>query len=237
MWVLSNFRLIAKGREANVYCTVDRLTRTTHAIKVYSILSASFQREAHVSSLLPKHPHILTVTTTWIEPTKGLAILVMPYRSFTLRMYLKYYKVPRNPDWVRMIIIQLLQAVQHAHSHGIIHADLKPENIVMKTADHLEVIDWGSAIRITQTDQIVRYHGPIQTGSYRAPEVKDKCNFNSRIDVYSIGCIFNELQSSHTESSMDLWKRLCATDPRDRISTDRALHHPYLAQPTKSAVK
>ncbi|OMJ95010.1 hypothetical protein SteCoe_1708 [Stentor coeruleus] len=91
---------------------------------------------------------------------------------------------------IQKIAYQVLKGLQHIHSLKLIHCDLKPENILMKSYSRCEVkiIDLGSACFIH--DHLGSY---VQSRSYRAPEVILGCQYDYRIDVWSLGCILFEL--------------------------------------------
>jgi serine/threonine protein kinase len=84
---------------------------------------------------------------------------------------------------------QILEALDFVHGLGLIHCDVKPENIVIRSYSRCEVklIDFGSSCFLT--DQPTTY---IQSRSYRAPEVILGLNYDGRIDLWSLGCVLAE---------------------------------------------
>lgn len=94
------------------------------------------------------------------------------------------------PNLARRIITQILIALKHSHSLGIIHCDIKPENIVFKQENKsgIKLIDFGS----TCTTQEPCY-GYIQSRFYRAPEVILESDYNETIDMWSVGCVVVEM--------------------------------------------
>ncbi|KAK4283363.1 hypothetical protein QN277_000318 [Acacia crassicarpa] len=97
-----------------------------------------------------------------------------------------YFTMPR----LQSITIQCLEALQFLHSLGLIHCDLKPENVLVKSYSRCEVkvIDLGSSC--FETDQLCSY---VQSRSYRAPEVILGLPYDKKIDIWSLGCILAEL--------------------------------------------
>ena len=91
---------------------------------------------------------------------------------------------------LRAIARQMLEALRYIHSLGLVHCDLKPENVLIKSYSRcqVKVIDFGSSCYLT--DHLSTY---IQSRSYRAPEVLLGCQYDQKIDVWSVGCIIAEL--------------------------------------------
>ena len=91
---------------------------------------------------------------------------------------------------LREITRQILEALHYIHSLGLVHCDLKPENVLIKSYSRcqIKIIDFGSSCYLT--DHLSTY---IQSRSYRAPEVLLGCRYDQKIDVWSVGCIIAEL--------------------------------------------
>jgi serine/threonine protein kinase len=91
----------------------------------------------------------------------------------------------------KKVIKQLIAAVHHLHSHGFIHQDIKPQNILIDRS--VKLIDFGLARYVGCIDdsgnKLYRFLGQVQSGRYRAPEITKKRSYSSKIDVYSIGKI------------------------------------------------
>ena len=91
---------------------------------------------------------------------------------------------------IRLIAEQLLKALNFVHSHGIIHCDVKPDNIMYSNEanDNILLIDFGSA-----TDQPPVIGQYIQSRFYRSPEIMLGLPFDEKIDIWSVGCVVVEL--------------------------------------------
>jgi len=89
---------------------------------------------------------------------------------------------------------QLLTALEYIHGLGLIHADLKPENVVVKSYSRCQVkmIDFGSSCFIH--DRLSVY---VQSRSYRAPEVILGVAYDQKIDLWSLGCVLAELWTGY----------------------------------------
>lgn len=96
---------------------------------------------------------------------------------------------------IRLVATQVLEALLSVHDRGIIHCDIKPENILMKRPTHAKtspdcvLIDFGSA-RYKQEFCGESY---IQSRPYRCPEVILGCTFDEKADIWSMGCVLAEL--------------------------------------------
>ncbi|RLV94553.1 Dual specificity tyrosine-phosphorylation-regulated kinase 4 [Spathaspora sp. JA1] len=98
-------------------------------------------------------------------------------------------------DIVKKFTMQILQGIEYLHRYNIIHCDIKPENIMIKlpatpdcTDITIKLIDFGSACF---TNEISFNY--IQSRYYRAPEVILGCQYNEKIDIWSMGCVIMEL--------------------------------------------
>ena len=101
------------------------------------------------------------------------------------------------PVLIKIFTWQLLRAMAHSHSKGIIHRDIKPQNILVdfdKTT--IKICDWGSAKIIdSQGTKSVAY---ICSRYYRAPElISGSTQYNEKIDIWSIGCVVAEMFLLH----------------------------------------
>lgn len=118
-------------------------------------------------------------------------ILVTELLRANLYEFSKHDRTYFTPERLKQVASQLLSSVAYMHSLSLIHADLKPENILMKSyaTCQIKLIDLGSSF--FNHDKRVSY--VVQSRSYRAPEVILGCNYDYKIDIWSIGCILVEL--------------------------------------------
>jgi len=189
---------LGRGGMATVYRAQDRKHGRALAIKVLrpelaEVLGAErFLREIQIAANLT-HPHILPLHDS--GDADGLLYYVMPYLpGESLRALLDREKQLPIEEAVR-ITREVLSALSHAHSRGIIHRDVKPENILL--ADGKAVVaDFGIAralgmageSRITQTGM------SLGTPGYMSPEqVVGEADLDARSDVYAVGCMLYEM--------------------------------------------
>ena len=123
---------------------------------------------------------------------------------------------PLQTDHVRRFVLQLIDAVEHMHKHGIYHRDIKPENIFLTADGSMKLGDFGLA-----TKSLWSYESSVGSDRYMAPEQYDASNGYSpaRADIWSIGiCLLNVLFSRNpfvTPTDSDI---LFADYRRDRQS-------------------
>ncbi len=131
----------------------------------------------------------------------------------------QYFTLPR----LAYIAYQCLLALDYVHSLGLMHCDVKPENILLASYSHVEVkvIDFGSGCYTT--DHLSSY---IQSRSYRAPEVVLGLPYDGRIDIWSLGCVVAEManggnvlfENDHITTMLARIQAICGTFPRHMIT-------------------
>jgi eukaryotic-like serine/threonine-protein kinase len=198
--LLGHYRLIHKigtGGFAHVYRAEHIYLKTQVAIKVLIANLAhaemqNFLNEAQVVARLD-HPHIVRVRDFGIEA--GIPYLVMDYAlNGTLRQ--------RHPEGARAALSlvvtyvgQLASALQYAHTQGMIHRDVKPDNILLGSNNKLLLSDFGAAL-VTRATQKLSPQNVIGTLSYMAPE-QIQGNPSSASDQYALGVVVYEWLCGH----------------------------------------
>lgn len=130
---------------------------------------------------------------------------------------------------IRRIAVQLFMALKTVHSVGIIHCDLKPDNVLLKfeNKSSIKVIDFGSACQ--EGNKVFEY---IQSRFYRAPEIVIEAEYGNSIDVWSAGCIIYELLTGNplfpANSEQELFKmyvEVMGMPPMDFILKGKRKHY------------
>lgn len=184
---------IGKGSYGVVYQAKDLTNNACVAIKEMKLkepkegISPSILRELGILKRLD-HPNVLAIKDFFIENEKYY--LVFEYMDQDLKHYLDSLTQPLSEAAVKHYAYQLLQGLSYCHSNCIIHRDLKPHNLLM-LRDSLKIADFGLSRMCVFPDEPTT---PIvQTLWYRAPELLLGTNYNEKIDMWSLGCIFGEL--------------------------------------------
>jgi serine/threonine protein kinase len=128
-------------------------------------------------------------------------------------------------DRMSYITRQCLIALKFVHSIGLVHSDVKPENILLSSYSRAQIklIDFGSSCYLTD-----RQSSYIQSRSYRAPEVILGLPYDGRIDIWSIGCVVAEMftgevtfQNDSVVSMLSRIEAICGPFPRHMITQGR----------------
>ncbi|HJT90848.1 MAG TPA: protein kinase, partial [Mycobacterium sp.] len=161
--------------------------------------AARILAEAQAASAL-NHPHICTVYEA--GEAEGRAFIAMEYvHGKPLSELVPASGLPA--DEVIRYGIQIAQALEHAHEHGIVHRDLKGQNVIVTATGHVKLIDFGIAIPVRPTggDDVTRAHpvppasGPVGTLGYMAPEVLRGEPASAASDIWSLGVLLYEAAS------------------------------------------
>jgi serine/threonine-protein kinase len=189
---------IARGGMATVYQADDlRLDRTV-AVKVMhaglgddEAFAARFVREARAAARL-SHPHVVAVQDQGEDD--GVVFLAMEYvPGYTLRDTIAT-EAPMSPRRALAVLDPVLQALAAAHRAGLVHRDVKPENVLISEDGRtIKVADFGLARAVTSETQHTSTGMLIGTVSYIAPELVTNGTADARVDVYAAGVILYEL--------------------------------------------
>jgi tRNA A-37 threonylcarbamoyl transferase component Bud32 len=194
------------GGMAKVYRAVDVTLEREVAVKLINPdlreepeFDNRFQREARIASQLAD-PHIVVVHDFGLDTTHG-PYLVMEYlQGQSLREHLQT-QGPMPLKAVLQLSAQLLLALIHAHEKGIVHRDIKPDNIFLLNQSgvrlHVRVLDFGIA-RIFRRDEpthaetLTRPGAVLGTPRYMSPEQLAGQPVDARSDLYSAGLVIYE---------------------------------------------
>ncbi len=189
---------IARGGMASVYEATDiRLDRTV-AIKVMHAglgddddFAARFVREARAAARL-SHPNVVAVYDQGDDD--GTVFLAMELISGHTMRDTIFKESPMPPAKALALMEPVLSALAAAHRAGLIHRDVKPENVLIADDGRIKVADFGLAKAVSSDTQHTATQGVlIGTVSYLAPELVVEGTADARADVYAAGILLYEL--------------------------------------------
>ncbi|HET6372388.1 MAG TPA: protein kinase [Candidatus Polarisedimenticolia bacterium] len=189
---LDVIRKIGEGRYAVVFEAYDRVLQRKVAAKRYPPAASEspdmisrFLREAHKAAEL-SHPNLVTVFGIG-EDHEGRYILEEMVEGRTLREILDE-KIRLEPGRVLEMATQISDLLAHAHRKGIIHRDLRPENIFILPHDQVKVSDFGLKARMTDSDSTEG-----RSVCYASPEAIRSERVDERSDIYGLGVVLYEM--------------------------------------------
>ncbi len=188
--------LIGVGGMADVYKATDIIDNKIVAVKILKKEFAEneeflrrFRNESKAIALL-SHPNIVKVHDVGFSDK--IQFIVMEYiDGITLKEYIENEKVLTWKDSVHFII-QILRALQHAHDRGIVHRDIKPQNIMLFTDGTIKVMDFGIA-KFAREDGRTATDQAIGTVHYISPEQARGDVTDEKSDIYSVGVMLYEM--------------------------------------------
>lgn len=188
---------IGIGGMAVVYKGRDHRLNRLVAIKILKeelAKDAEFRRRFHDESqavAMLSHPNIMAVYD--VSHTPELDYIVMELLDgITLKQYMQ--KKGGKLAWREALhfITQIMKALSHAHSRGIIHRDIKPHNVMVLRDGSLKVADFGIA-RLTSSAQATLTQEALGSVHYISPEQARGSHIDARSDIYSAGVVLYEM--------------------------------------------
>jgi eukaryotic-like serine/threonine-protein kinase len=208
---------IGEGGMGEVYLAEDTRLRRRVALKVLPQNLAAdndrlvrFEREAFAASAL-NHPNILTIFEfNAVDNTHFLVAEFVDGVSLRQRLSSGSLPIAEAVD----IAIQIASALQAAHEAGIIHRDIKPDNVMLRADGYVKVLDFGlaklsepgalAAGRASDPEALTRKQLQTQAGvimgtvGYMSPEQARGLNVDTRTDIWSLGCVLYEMLAQQT---------------------------------------
>ncbi|MEO6777571.1 MAG: protein kinase [Kofleriaceae bacterium] len=184
---------IALGRTVAVKILNEELSADTRMI-------SRFRGEAMSASRL-NHPNCVSIIDYGQAPD-GLLYLAMEYVKGPTLTQLLVNENPLDVDRVLDIIAQTLHGIEEAHLAGVVHADLKADNIILDQrragTDTVKIVDFGIARLVTGVKDVNEDRSISGTPEYMAPEVISGAPPSFASDIYAVGIILYELLAERT---------------------------------------
>lgn len=218
-------------------------------IRVHRMLGSRSLREAVILSQVA-HPHIVGFVGCYVFDQDDSLLLVLEICRGIDLFELVVQGLTENES--QLIVAQLATALAHLHRHGIIHRDVKPENVRVEDRSHAVLLDFGLSKKIDDTDDATYPTTFVGTPCYLAPEIEDvykgrRKSYSIEVDCWSLGALLyvmlcarfpeferpsmrvkvDALPASHL--AKDMVTRLMTRDPNQRMPTASVPNHPWLA--------
>ncbi|WP_460452814.1 bifunctional serine/threonine-protein kinase/formylglycine-generating enzyme family protein [Arenimonas aestuarii] len=226
-------RRIGKGGMSQVYLGVQESLDRQVAIKVMSpaaltdeISKQRFEHEARTIAKL-EHPCIVGIHEVG-RTRQGLLYYVLPYLA---KGHLGQRDFTQDEDRAVEVLRSLLSALEYAHARGIVHRDVKAENVLFDNADRPLLTDFGIALSKRDSTRITTAGLAVGSGGYMAPEQARGEVVDGRADLYSVGVLAFELLTGHLpfQAADPLALALMhAQDPVPRLATEKKHWQPFI---------
>ncbi|WCJ24037.1 Calcium-dependent protein kinase family protein [Euphorbia peplus] len=252
---------IGRGRFGVVFRCNSYSTGDSYAVKSIdktltsgdSIDAQCLLTEPKILQLLSPHPHIIQLYNAY-EDDAYLHMVVELCSGQDLHDLIITNGVLTENE-ARLLFIQLMKAISHCHNYGVVHRDIKPDNILLDSRNSVKLADFGSAEVIMDGEMI---NGVVGTPYYVAPEILAGRGYGMKVDVWSAGVVlyvmlagfppfYGEtaveifeavsrgnlrfpLRAFHGVSPAvkDLLRRMLCKDVSKRFSADQVLMHPWM---------
>jgi len=195
-----SFGLVYQARISETGETVAIKSIKTKALaeRAFQQLNGEKDREVQILKELHGHPNIVCLHHAFLSDvgkSEPKLNLVLEFLSDTLHRVLKHYNAQsKSMDhyYVRLYQYQLMRGLGFVHGKGIVHIDIKPQNLLLDGGSHtLKICDFGTARRLAHGKPGAAY---ACSRYYRAPELILGCtNYSTAVDLWSAGCVFAEM--------------------------------------------
>jgi serine/threonine-protein kinase len=210
-------RPLGHGGMATVYLAQDEELRRPVAIKLLAENLASdtafrerFLREARLAGRL-SHPNVVSVYDAG-EAEDGRPFIVMEYVPGTT--FAELGQIP--PGEAVELAIQACRGLEHAHDAGLVHRDVKPQNLLLREDGTVKVADFGIA-RAAETTALTQIGTVLGTAAYLSPEQALGEEVTTATDVYALGAVLYELLAGRPPYEFDSLADLAAKQSAGQI--------------------
>ncbi|KAJ3109830.1 hypothetical protein HDU97_000060 [Phlyctochytrium planicorne] len=214
-------KTLATGAVGKVCLVIGRIDKQVYAMKVLKKTDLLTRREA-AFFMEERNALVFARESVWITTLYAAfqdeenLYLVMEYASGgSLRSLMNNRESPMAEQEARFYIAELLLALEELHSLHYIHRDVKPENCLIEASGHLKLADFGSCIRIGDSNKVTS-HETVGTPDYISPEIlrahEGNVFYGTEVDMWSVGIILYELLFDevpfYSESLMETYGKI-----------------------------
>lgn len=243
---------IGRGKFGSVWLCRSRITGKEFACKTLIKGEEIVHREVEIMQHLSGHPGVVTLEAVY-EDTECFH-LVMELCSGGRLIDQMSKEVRYSEHRAANIFKELMLVIKYCHEMGVVHRDVKPENILLSTSGKIKLADFGLAMRVANGQRLTGLAG---SPAYVAPEVLSG-NYSEKIDIWSAGillhallvgvlpfqgdsldAVFEQIKNvelnfhtgiweSISKPARDLIERILTRDVAARITADEVLTHPWI---------
>lgn len=258
-WTLSDFEIgkpLGRGKFGCVYVAREKRTKYICALKVLfknqlskAGVEHQLRREIEIQSHL-RHPNILRLYGYFYDAERVYLILEFAKGGELYKCLQKegHFDEMTTSKYIR----ELAHALRYCHAKHVIHRDIKPENLLLSDKGSLKIADFGWSVHAPNN----RRQTLCGTLDYLPPEMVEGKEHDQNVDVWSLGVLMYEFlvgsppfeSPGHnetykriskvdlrfpdgiSESAKDLMSQLLVKNPKNRLSLDKVLQHPFIVQ-------
>lgn len=226
-------RRIGRGGMSYVYLAVQESLNRQVAIKLIApdalkdeVGKLRFEKEARTIAKLV-HPCIVGIHEIG-RTEHGLLYYVLPYLP---RGHLRQRDLRNDEDAVVQVLRSLLSALDYAHAHGVVHRDVKAENVLFDGTDRPVLADFGIAVSRFDSSRVTSRGQAVGSSGYMAPEQARGERVDGRADLYSIGVLTYQMLTGdlpYRDRDPLALALKHAQDPIPRLPSSKAHWQPFI---------
>ena len=190
--------VMGQGRFSTVFAALDLKQKRKVALKVYRSSDEFLEYFNHEITLLKRiegksHPNVVACHGHFVMSTErgNHGVIIFDLVSNTVKTLLRSNKNGVPLKQAKHITNQVAKGLAFLHQHGLIHADIKPENLLIDDGGLVKICDIGSGCLAGSVDNY-----RVGTIPYIAPEILLGCKYDDKVDVWSLACLFFELATN-----------------------------------------
>jgi serine/threonine protein kinase/tetratricopeptide (TPR) repeat protein len=214
---------VYRAHDTRLKCAVA-LKRLSPALRNDSIYRRRLMEEAQRAAQMRGEPRVAAVYD-FLQTDDEFFLIMEFVEGETLR-----HRLARPMQLLQFLHIarQCTDALIAANDRGVIHGDIKPENIMITPAGHVKILDFGVAKQVWRpdNDETIDRSGTVSgTPAYMAPEILQKKPADGRADIFSLGIVFYEVLTGHhpfrSDNAQATSDHICGAEPASARSFNR----------------